>query len=40
MRHDAGGHRILIGSGTEPDVRTAMAAAEQMARTLAGRDSP
>ena len=37
LRCDGSGERIMVGSGTEPDVRAAMAAAEQMAEQVAGR---
>ncbi len=37
MRQEAGGQRVIIGSGTEADLRAAMAAAEEMARRLAGQ---
>jgi hypothetical protein len=37
-RRHAGGQRTLIGSGTEPDVRAAMVAAEQVAVQFAGRE--
>ena len=39
LRRDAGGERVMVGSGTEPDLRAAMAAAEQMAERLAARPS-
>ena len=37
VRRSAGGNRTRVASGTEPDVRAAMAAAEQMAEQVAGR---
>ena len=36
LRREAGGERVMVGSGTEADLRAAMAAAEQMAERLAG----
>ena len=35
IQNATGGHRALAGSGTGPDVRAAMLAAEQMAERLA-----